>query len=192
MREKLDGRLLDLGGSESTNNAFIICIDNALIVEFSRYGNAAYPYFRTSLPFSLTDVQNVEIKDLKSDRKNSLRHAVVGGQSWQVQFEQKLRARFNINPDSGSCNTPAASELAFTSSRAPPARRTKAGFGVIELIELRNLMEREDLEWDDLRARGGNLWVLSDDVPQRVKTRLVEWGFRLKQGKGWWLSATED
>ena len=60
------------------------------------------------------------------------------------------------------------------------------------MIELRNLMEREHLKWDDLRARGGNLWVLSDDVPQRVEMRLVEWGFRLKQGRGWWLSATED
>jgi hypothetical protein len=180
---------MHLTGTEPANNAFIMRIGNALIVEFSRSGNAAYTYTGYQLPFSLEGVQSNDIGGLKSDRKNRLLHKDVGGQSWQEIFERELRARFNIDPDSGSRNAPAASKLALTSSRTPLARRTKAGFDV---IELRNLMERERLQWDDLRAGGGSLWVLSDHVPQRVESRLVEWGFRLKQGKGWWLSATED
>ncbi len=110
-------------------------------------------------------MQSNDIDDLKSDKENRLLHRTLG-ESWQEKFEQKLRARFNINPDSGSRNAPAAPGPAFTSSRTPPARRTKVGF---DMIELRNLMEREHLKLDDLRARGGNLWVLSDDVPQRVE-----------------------
>ncbi len=192
LRKKLEGRLTHLTGTEPANNAFIMRIGNALIVEFSRNGNATYTYTSSQLPFLLEGVQSNEMDDLKSDKENRLLHIGAGGQSWQERFEQKLRARFNINPDSSGRSAPAASKLAFTGSRTPPARRAKAGFGVIELIELRNLMERENLEWDDRRARTGNLWVLSHDVPQRVETRLVEWGFRLKQGKGWWLSATED
>ncbi len=189
LRRKLEGRLVHLTGTEPANNAFIMRIGNALIVEFSRSGNATYTYTSYQLPFSLEGVQSNDIDDLKSDKENRLLHRDAGGQSWQERFEHKLRARFNINPDTGGCNAPAAPRPAFTSSRTPPARRTKVGF---DMIELRNLMEREHLKLDDLRARGGNLWVLSDDVPQRVEMRLIEWGFRLKQGRGWWLSATED
>ena len=164
-------------------------IGDAAIVEFSQPNNATYIYRSYNFPVPLDGRGSVNIRDLRS---SACVERLIHRPGWQELFKQKLRARFNINPDGGSRNAPAAPELAFTSRRTPPARCTKAGFGVIELIELRNLMEREDLEWSDLRARGGNLRVLSDDVPQRVETRLVEWGFRLKQGKGWWLSATED
>jgi hypothetical protein len=189
LRRKLEGRLMHLTGAEPANNAFIMRIGNAIIVEFSRTGNAMFPYKSDQLPFSLNGVQS-NIDDLKCDKENKLSHTVgAGGQSWQERFEQALRARFNISPDSGSRNASAAPAPAFTSPRTPAAPRTKAGFDV---FELRKLMERENLKWDDQRARGGNLWVRSDDVPPRVKIRLVEWGFRLKQGKGWWLSAMGD
>lgn len=189
LRRKLEGRLMHLTGTEPANNAFIMRVGNALIVEFSRSGNATYTYTSYQLPFSLEGVQSNDIDDLKSDKESRLLHREARGQSWQERFEQTLRTRFNINPDGGRRGASAASAPVFSSRRTPPGGRTKAS---LDVNELRDLMKRENLAWEDLRARGGNLWVLSNEVPHHVETRLVELGFRFKQGRGWWLSATED
>jgi len=180
--QKLEGRQRQLTGPDASNNAFIMLIGDAAIVEFSQQNNATYVYRTDNFPVPLDGQGSVNIRDLRSW---VCVEWLIHRPSWQELFEQRLRALFNIAPDGGGHGR-AALALAFTSSPTPPAGRKKAGFDV---IELRNLMEQENLKWDDQRARGGNLWVRSDDVPPRVRMRLVEWGFELKQGKGWWLSA---
>ncbi len=61
LQRKLDGRLMHLTGTEPANNAFIMRIGNAVIVEFSRSGNATYTYTSDQLPFSLEGVQSNDI-----------------------------------------------------------------------------------------------------------------------------------
>ena len=89
LRRKLEGRLMHLTGTEPANNAFIMRIGNALIVEFSRSGNATYTYTSYQLPFSLEGVQSNDIDDLKSDKENRLLHS----RRWGAKLAGEIRTQ---------------------------------------------------------------------------------------------------
>jgi len=42
------------------------------------------------------------------------------------------------------------------------------------------------LNIDDLRSRGGCLWVRTDAADRRVSERLQSWGFTYRPTMGWW------
>jgi N6-adenosine-specific RNA methylase IME4 len=39
---------------------------------------------------------------------------------------------------------------------------------------------------EDMRPKGGALWVRTDDRIGAVAYALRQWGFNYKAGKGWW------
>lgn len=54
LRNALEGRVLELIGTEGDNNAFIMCMGETMAVEFSKKGNAAYFYFKGQLDLDST------------------------------------------------------------------------------------------------------------------------------------------
>ena len=128
LQRKLDGRLMHLTGTEPANNAFIMCIGSAVIVEFSRSGNATYTYKSDELPFTLESVHSSNIADLKSDRRKRLLHKDTGAQSWQEKFEYELGAWFNIRPDDSRRGTRIVSATAL--HKRPYATRAAGAGGL--------------------------------------------------------------
>ncbi|OUR08487.1 hypothetical protein B4R72_13500 [Acinetobacter pittii] len=85
------GRLKELAGSiTSTNNAFLLKIDNIYIVDFSETGNACYFYNR--LPYK-DYVGKIEIKTLRNQEICIDRQTRNG--NWQPRFDNAL-ARLGI------------------------------------------------------------------------------------------------
>ena len=54
LRQKMKGLYTELKTSNRSNNAFIITLENLVVVEFGGMGNAFYAYAREKLPFDLS------------------------------------------------------------------------------------------------------------------------------------------
>ncbi|MDQ8698161.1 EH signature domain-containing protein [Hyphomicrobium sp. LHD-15] len=160
LRRSMDGRLLNFTGSESSNNAFIMCMGDIVVVEFSKKGNAAYRYRRSDLP--LQDAkQAISVSRLKREPPGKqMRHAGNNGYSWQELFARVLgdqRAAFSAKPQTGVA-LPDITDFAFANAIA----------------------------LEDHRSKGGNLWLRIDDADPDIVRQLSQWGFNYRAGRGWW------
>jgi N6-adenosine-specific RNA methylase IME4 len=53
-------------------------------------------------------------------------------------------------------------------------------------LQFEKFLSKYNLNVDDLRSRGGCLWVRTDAVDNRVSERLQNWGFAYRPSMGWW------
>jgi hypothetical protein len=95
-----DGLIFKLTQSTRENHAFIMCIDDRAVVEFSAKGNAAYFYGRRDLNLSPTGhaISMGEFK--RKDRAVQMRHAGTKAFSWQELFARELSK--TISPSLGT------------------------------------------------------------------------------------------
>lgn len=183
IRHKMAGRMLGLHSAGApSNNAFIMCIGEFVVVEFGLSGNACFLFQRDNLPFALEGQLAGNQDELKHpNHVERLLHVDKQSESWEQSFEKVLAARVKIRPRSAASLNEASGNSA--QSHPPADARMKEGvFGQ----QLRQFCEREGLEIRDLRDRNGNLWVMTDDSNGFVNHKLRDWDFSYKPGKGWW------
>lgn len=160
LRHSMEGRLLNLTGTESDNNAFIMCMGDIAVVEFSKKGNAAYRYRRSDLPLQ-EGKHAISISQLKrAPPGKKMRHAGNNGYSWQELFARVLvdqRAVFSAKPQTGVA-LPDITAFAFANAIA----------------------------LEDHRSKGGSLWLRIDDADPNIVRQLSQWGFNYRPGRGWW------
>jgi hypothetical protein len=204
IRKKMDGRLLDLHGAGSPdNNAFIMCIDNFVVVEFGMTGNACYIFRRDRLPFELDgDIAGNSTALKHASFVERLLHQDGTAETWEHKFQRALVSLMHVQPGPQPVRNDALPVRTFgfrhvdqtPYSAAPPAQRPVSSRPQIlpargvrfSERELSRLCDIRQLRIEDLRQRNGNLWVLTGDVDAYVSSQLRSWGFSFKAGKGWW------
>jgi hypothetical protein len=190
LRKDLDGRLLRLNASPDTINAFVMFIDDHVVVEFSQKGNAAYRYDRRSSP--VDGAQHVfTVSQLKrADIGNQMRHIGARGLTWQQRFALALGldavTRSARVSNQATAPSRAWQQQSPLQPRISEATRATSQPAAPSIDDVSRLAFRHRLRWDNHRARGGNVWVYTSDEDPEISRQLKAWGFAYKPGKGWW------
>lgn len=186
-RNRARGRMLTLEAPGlPQNNAFIMRLGSLTIVEFGSMGNAAYIYKSENLPFDLS-------KSWISGNGSGLKNKKVGQQfihkgQWEVRLHEPLCQAIGFRPpkvgvvrrrENASLTTPAP--RVQTPTPPPVANLSKREREIVEYIQ-----SRSHLIVDDLRPKGGGLWVRLDNNTSEICKLLLTVGFKYKPGKGWW------
>lgn len=168
-RARAKGRLLNLEGTTSDNNAFIMRIGNYVAIEFGETGNALYLYSWEGLPVAVTnkllsgkDRVDVAIDQLKDPEhalfKKAHRDSPVKMESWEQKFDDEICPVLGVRPNER------------------PA--------LISKIE--SLLATYKVQGEDKRPQGGALWILADDSNRAFSSKMKELGFSYRAGRGWW------
>jgi hypothetical protein len=207
LRNRMTGRDRVLGGNTtSDNNAFVMRIGKLLLIEFGVTGNACFVFdadnFRTDL-----EQRQLSITELKqAARATKLTHQ----SAWECKFDNEICPRIGFRPSlrpigrsspraaagvtaaersSHAVDWSLATKTAthVTKPIANPATASKGGAG--DLVECLRYCSTRGIEYDDLRSKGGSLWVYADATKSPgVLHWLERLGFKLKPGRGYWLS----
>lgn len=177
LRDEMSGRLLELYGAGSPeNNAFIMCIGNKVVVEFGKSGNACFVFDRDRLPFRLSGTVKGDSTSLKHEQhKQRLIHTDSRWKKWESKFVDAipdLRAgrRTTSTQSYGGTERNSASQTSKSYSRS----------------ELSAFCAARGIRIEDLSGKGGNLWLRTANANPQISSQLTAWGFRYKDGKGWW------
>lgn len=179
LRQALDGRLLELTARSDDNNAFVMCMGDIAVVEFSKTNNIACVYSREDLPLDGTR-SRIAIDDLKNSPKRRRKwvHARRGSTTWQELFARELNdflvpGYSRKLPQKWAISS--ADSGLMRSDSVPPG-----GFGLFS--------QQSGIPIDDHRPVGGNLWFLTNDANPEINRQLTAWGFNYSPGRGWWRS----
>jgi hypothetical protein len=168
--QRMEGRRLALdAGGPATNNAFIMRIGDAVVVEFGATGNACFVFDAHTLPFRL-DGQSVrgDTRGLKHPAHGErLLHGTALGQTWEERFDAVIYRAIQWTP-------------------IEPPRRLTHGRPPFSDVELQRLAAAHGLRIEDNPPRGGALWVRTDDANTTVSAVLRAWNFAYKRDKGWY------
>lgn len=200
LRKKMKGLYTELRTTDSANNAFIMTLGDLVAVEFGGMGNAFYGYdVRQTLPFDATRPVGTTV-----GARNSLKHknrilwmqhqdGIKGWRKWEDMFEATLKQHFAITPDAGPKKTviDVSVPTANTKSTSSPPRQTQLfqeaqNGGPFSLVALANYAKEHALKIENNSIIKGYLWVRTDNNDPKVNKVLLDWGFRYKEGKGWW------
>lgn len=193
-RERAKGRLLDLeNGGPSENNAFILCLGDLIVVEFGSKGNACYVYSNSQFPFELGKRRWVRCDtELKSQRKGERfihRDGGSSGVSWEEKLDDWLCPRLAWRPSRmpNNLGTKAATDRGHQSSSPVIIRRhAEAQLPLFDESEFNRFIVRNNLRISDLRLTGGALWVWTLTHDHGIRKMLESFGFKYKEGRGWW------
>ncbi|MFC4861231.1 type I Zorya anti-phage system protein ZorC [Pseudomonas sp. MAHUQ-62] len=167
-REKNKGRLSQLTGGPSHNNAVVMQIGNYFFVEFSGTGNACYVYRADSAPFNpdksvlgLATELKQPARALKrmSHSPAPRRHNLVEG--WLEKFDIELKS-LGITPQ------------AVGSARSAEPSSTQQSIDQ----QLAALLQHVDYRLVDNRNKGGALQVKLGREDARARVALARLGFR--------------
>ena len=172
-------------------------VDRYAFVEFGMKPNACFCFDRDNLPFRLGDMWLAgDRSQLKKQNHPGFRERFLhmdglhGFEHWEDEFEERLRG-LGIGPDSPVVHDHARRSRSSTGRRNQTSRRSsrRADHNSIafEMEELIDFAKFHGLQVTDLRHRGGNLWVEPHKQSGQVHSRLTQWGFKLKEGRGWWF-----
>ncbi|MBF0192555.1 MAG: hypothetical protein HQL99_15670 [Magnetococcales bacterium] len=193
-RQRASGRLLNLEGTTSDNNAFIMRIEDVLAVEFGADGNACYVYDQVSLLTLLSQALEshnknklikISINSLKTtNRLEKLAHrdGHVSGSRWEERFDAIISDLTHCNPDQPVMHRDRSITSGFFCDKTSIQKFT------MEELEKFSITNRCVIK--DNRRYSGVLWVqpmgnhLFGDTT--IATNLRNWGFQYKPGKGWW------
>lgn len=191
----------------STNadvDAFMMQLGNYIVVEFSRFPNAAYVYKANQLPFEpyAREYAGTTV-DLKHGFHGECEARLTHMPGWQVGAGADLR-RLRIYPDADSthtrtptgsavatdrhrpitsagANARASSSNSVGTTRAPPG----AAFTMSTLKSL--VSDYSGARIDDRRSTaGGRLWVESSGQSARLGEALRGYGFRWSESRSAW------
>ncbi|HBO3046073.1 TPA: hypothetical protein L4Q92_004930 [Pseudomonas aeruginosa] len=166
-REKNKGRLSQLTGGPSHNNAVVMQIGNYFFVEFSGTGNACYVYRADSAPFNpdksvlgLATELKQQARALKrmSHSPAPRRHNLVEG--WLEKFDAELRTLGIVPHIAG--NSSAALKSTGSSLEA----------------QLAEVLSSVQYQIFDNRSKGGAFQVKLGRDDARAKTALLRLGFK--------------
>ena len=209
----MQGRLLELhSAGPNTNNAFIMCIGEHVVVEFGVRGNACYIFEREGLPFALAGAvagNRDELKHLRHEER--LLHIDSNFDTWEVRFENTISRLTGARPKplafepspTLTAARPGSHRTGPTSGPMQPAQRVAQTslFGApppephnpaephsrFEMKALERFCATHRLQVDDRRAQNGCLWVRTHNLDGPVTGQLQIWGFQYKNAhKGWW------
>ena len=178
-RNRAKGRLLDLDGTTTDNNAFVMRVGRYLLVEFGAKGNAMYVFEWEALGQPLLETlssgrvrASVSIHQLK-DRNyvERLIHRDTAAQRWEKKFDAELVPLIGKRPS------------------APP-RRT----GQVRSVQTAKFTEatwsdfarKHSLQVTDNRSKQGALWVHGVEQSSHVIAQLEAWGFKQRIPRGWY------
>lgn len=167
-REKNKGRLSQLTGGPSHNNAVVMQIGNYFFVEFSGTGNACYVYRADTAPFN----PDKKVLGLNSELKQRgrelmrMRHSPAPRrpnlvEGWLETFDNELRA-LGIVPQSS------------IESRTQTLSSSSESFEA----QLASFLQHVDYRVIDNRARGGALQVKLAQDDARARVALARLGFK--------------
>ncbi|XCY17547.1 EH signature domain-containing protein [Burkholderia sp. Ed8] len=202
LRKRMKGLTRELDAS-GANNAFIMTMGKLVAVEFSGLGNAFYGYDASrSLPFNTSQTLKLGKNERNSLKQSKsmlwLKHGdgIHGWNRWEEMFEATLRESFQILPSAetlrASGRAKAANEPTKSTSNVSSRENVGSSQNRTEAHEsyshvaLKRFAATHGLQIEDRTALGGNLWVRGGEGDERVGRVLMEWGFRVKPGKGWW------
>jgi hypothetical protein len=196
-RQRANGRLLDLAGSTPTsNNAFLMHFGEYLVIEFGITGNACFVYHYDRLPprikAALTSADSratVDIADLKARSREA---RLLHNGSWEPNFDASLYPLLRCRPSAQSARR--TKPVAWHNGAAQGSRadayaeyRPEAKYmPTLNQLEFDRFRSQHGLIVDDLRSRGGCLWVRTNAADSRVSKRLQNWGFTYRPTMGWW------
>jgi len=198
--KKMEGLKSVLADPIATNNAFVMTMGNLVAVEFSGEANALYGYdSRKGLPFNLGKAL-VTTKDVGNSLKSSKRSLWLkhsdgqhGYDRWEERFEVELRKTYSIEPSEGQhlgarIRAPRASASQPVAPKSVVRDGARGGLyaSTYSLAELARFSRDRGLKVEDRTGVGGNLWVVTKARTVSDEDVLRRWGFRFKQGKGWW------
>ncbi len=171
------GRLLDLEGTTSENNAFVMQIGQFLLVEFGSKGNAMYIFSWDCLSQPLQEAlkggkvwASLHVRAIRdSENLQRLIHRDSTGKTWEQKFDEFL------GPLVGRRPTPI--------NRIGAPHRVRSAFNQTSWDMF---MRTCALRVEDHRSRQGALWVLGVEQPSHVVAQLETWGFKRRAPKGWY------
>jgi hypothetical protein len=189
--KKMEGLYGPIDSSASSTDAFIMTLGELVVVEFSGYSNAMYGYDkRRKLPFTI-DQNSLLLTTV--DAPNSLKHSepcsalrlrhqddVRGYETWEDRFADELKRKFGIvSPDKDARSPRGASLRTALGPSAGAHQPLPEAFYAFA--------KANKLPIEDLRTKGGNLWVRVENSTRAVNATLRSMGFSYKPGKGWWI-----
>lgn len=178
MRKRMDGRMHYLEGSGNTgdNNAFIMRIGSLMAVEFGLDGNACYIFqhddFKVDMSRRFIDIANLR-------GSNNIARLIHRG-VWEPKFDEWICPRVSWYPER-SVNG-ARREV----SQQYSAKSSISNEAYLEISDLRRIEKLFDVRINDLRQKGGAIWVLAQDGNTDLNEELIRLGFKYKSPKGWW------
>jgi hypothetical protein len=207
-REAAKGRLLNLDTSQAENNAFIMRIGEYLAVEFGAKGNAFFLFKWHSLSKTIvtkltSGLSRVAVsQELLKDKKTMdlrLIHMDTRYEKWEKKFDEAILPRIGHDPRKLETKvTPTRVSSRFIQpplqginrvtvepNEAPEQVLPKKEQTFSEL-NLKQLAIIYGLTINDLREKGGALWVENEKLQRPVVTLLRHWGFALRVGRGWY------
>jgi EH_Signature domain len=162
-RQRKKGRIAQLVGG-GDNNAIVMQIGQWLFVESSEIGNACYPYRLEHVPFDRGALSYVR-SDLKNKRavKASGTRTLTHMSDWESKFAAVLDEMGIVADEVEQGNR---------------ARRSERG--------LLDNLRRAGATTEDLRKRGGCLWVYVTNPSTELQAQLLAAGFKLRPGRGYY------
>jgi hypothetical protein len=198
-RQRAQGLLLDLDQTTADNNAFIMRVGEYLAVEFGAKGNAFYLFRWESIPSTLSqklrsskERSSISIHGLKN--RNHIdrlihRDSESAGLTWEQKFDYVICPLIGHRPEESARRL----GQSFKPRTKPAAKRVVAEqtgaddlSASVSMAGLAKFAASWRVSIEDLRPKGGALWVRTDESIGAVAYALRRWGFNYKAGKGWW------
>jgi len=172
LRAEMDGRLFELTGTLPTTNAFIMCMGDRVVVEFSQTANAAHTFSRQRF-----------LVDPTSKSASILQLKIASGEDRWIHrgdWEEDFRLRL-----AGRNRTRAMPIAAAIPGMAPIQSRSVSQLRSAD-IEIITFARMRHIRIEDRRSLGGNLWLFYIGRDPSIIASLEMWGFSFKQDRGWW------
>jgi hypothetical protein len=106
-------------------------------------------------------------------------HGAAGSWNpWERNFEEQLRRKFGILPDSALQGARPIHKSSVKSAHSSDSEYSREA--------LKELAQGYSLVIDDKTDKGGNLWVRGVGEGGHAARVLASWGFTHRPEKGWW------